>query len=91
LDDISIGDVTGVHLITDQSPDIYAYGNAVYIVMPVNKVAHVSVYDMSGRLIASRTFSEGYTHILPLNTIQGVYIVSMLSEDQLHIRKVFIF
>lgn len=71
---------------------VYSYKNVVYINQfdKENKKLKVKIRDIVGRKIYEHTF-EGINHIeIPVNTINGYYIVSAMISNTVINKKVFI-
>ena len=72
--------------------DIFANANTVHINLnSANfKNASATIYDLNGRQILEQELSNGNNSILVNNVPVGMYIVNVLSENQLKSETVFI-
>ena len=68
--------------------NVYSYLKTVYVSLGEHVSADIYIYNMSGQLVATRNSSQGMTEINLAKT--GNYIVKVVSNENILVRKVFI-
>lgn len=90
LDDIHFNDLTAVFDKEEIEVQVNYDGRALHLQLsePVNGV--LSVYDVTGRLMASNKISNNNQSTIGLNATSGVYILKITSKETIWTKKVFI-
>jgi hypothetical protein len=91
LDDIIFSDVIGIP-VSDENPfNIFSHGNSIFIEMPGNIESVLHVYDLAGRLVQNQCLSGHNRHEIQLSSRKGIYIVRLITDEQVYSRKVLVY
>ncbi len=78
------------NIITDKHLKIYSYGNTVYVNNPSGSPCGITIYDVMGKVVASKQYSGDNMYKISLNTSPGYYVVKVRSKNNLTVKKVVI-
>jgi ABC-type uncharacterized transport system substrate-binding protein len=68
---------------------IYSFDNKIYIDYQFEETGDMTVYDISGRIIATQSVNQGLNEI-NLKVDRGYYIVKVISRENVKTQKVYI-
>jgi hypothetical protein len=68
----------------------FSKGKEIHIRGNLGEDAKASVYDLMGRKITEFVLTDPHYNILPVNAINGVYVVKILNEGRITTEKVFL-
>jgi hypothetical protein len=81
--------VTGINTPVNNDLKVYSFAKTVVIENLKGLSGEVQIYDITGRILASRQLGTGLSHI-QLNVVSGTYMVRLNTNSGTQISKVFI-
>ena len=75
--------------VTVNDISIYSFENKVFVDYQPDGTAEMTIYDISGRVVASYNIVNGLNEVTP-NIEKGYYIVKVVSSDKILTQKVYI-
>jgi PKD repeat protein len=76
-------------LIESDAINIYSFNKSVFVNYQLQSTADIMVYDITGRLIVSKTINKGLNEI-EINTGKGYYFVKVISPTDIQTQKVLL-
>ncbi|MBE0638143.1 MAG: CotH kinase family protein [Bacteroidales bacterium] len=90
LDDIEIKDITYIPEVEPDEINMYSAGSLIYIKLPEKTDGEVSIFDLSGRLVSMQQLTGSSHFAMNMSPRKGVFIVRIISTDQVVVKKLMI-